>query len=490
MGKTYDISKLRKGLTKSISGIGTGFHNPDVWLNTGCYVLNYIISADFNRGVPLDKITMFAGSSGCLPETAIVKTPEKTISIKELKELVKSGKKVEILTPSGYSEITEWFDKGLMKLYRITTKNHSVDCAYNHLIKAVSFKDGFEWKPASQLTTSDSIYTESGIEDITSVEELEEAECYDFTVNNEEHNFYSNGIESHNSGKSYITSGNLVKDALSKGVIVCLIDSEDALTEEWMNNLGVDTNNENLIRVQTNSIEKVMQTVTEMTNWYSETFAETPREEQPGMYFVIDSLGALFPEDETKRFDEGELSMTDGMRNAGAKTKLMNHLINKTAGQKMGAAITNHVYASTELYSPDKIGGGNKAIFLSSIIVQMEKLMLKEDEQGNKTTEILGIRASCNAIKTRWNKPFEKVQVQIPYTTGMNPYSGLFDFFESRKLLERNGNKYMYKSLADGHEMFNEFRKNYTSEMYEEMMKDFTENYNKKALMEAVEESK
>ena len=266
MGKTYDISKLRKGLTKSISGIGTGFHNPDVWLNTGCYVLNYIISADFNRGVPLDKITMFAGSSG--------------------------------------------------------------------------------------------------------------------------------------SGKSYITSGNLVKDALSKGVIVCLIDSEDALTEEWMNNLGVDTNNENLIRVQTNSIEKVMQTVTEMTNWYSETFAETPREEQPGMYFVIDSLGALFPEDETKRFDEGELSMTDGMRNAGAKTKLMNHLINKTAGQKMGAAITNHVYASTELYSPDKIGGGNKAIFLSSIIVQMEKLMLKEDEQGNKTTEILGIRATCIARST------------------------------------------------------------------------------------------
>ena len=73
MAKTYDISKLRKGLTKSISGIGTGFHNPDVWLNTGCYVLNYIISADFNRGVPLDKITMFAGSSGCLPETATVK---------------------------------------------------------------------------------------------------------------------------------------------------------------------------------------------------------------------------------------------------------------------------------------------------------------------------------------------------------------------------------------------------------------------------------
>jgi hypothetical protein len=33
-------------------------------------------------------------------------------------------------------------------------------------------------------------------------------------------------------------------------------------------------------------------------------------------------------------------------------------------------------------------------------------------------------------MKTRYAKPFESVQVKIPYETGMNPYSGLVDMFE------------------------------------------------------------
>ena len=41
-----------------------------------------------------------------------------------------------------------------------------------------------------------------------------------------------------------------------------------------------------------------------------------------------------------------------------------------------------------------------------------------------------GIRAACKVMKTRYAKPFESVQVKIPYDTGMDPYSGLVDLFE------------------------------------------------------------
>jgi hypothetical protein len=54
----------------------------------------------------------------------------------------------------------------------------------------------------------------------------------------------------------------------------------------------------------------------------------------------------------------------------------------------------------------------------------MRKLKLKEDEDGNKVSDVLGIRAACKVMKTRYAKPFESVQVKIPYSTGMNPYSG------------------------------------------------------------------
>jgi hypothetical protein len=79
----------------------------------------------------------------------------------------------------------------------------------------------------------------------------------------------------------------------------------------------------------------------------------------------------------------------------------------------------------------------------------MRKLKLKEDEDGNKTTEVSGIRAACKIMKTRYAKPFESVQVKIPYETGMNPYSGLTDMFESKDLLKKDGNSLVY-TCQDG----------------------------------------
>ena len=40
----------------------------------------------------------------------------------------------------------------------------------------------------------------------------------------------------------------------------------------------------------------------------------------------------------------------------------------------------------------------------------MRKLKLKEDEDGNKTTDVKGIRAACKVMKTRSHKSFEGVQ--------------------------------------------------------------------------------
>jgi hypothetical protein len=87
----------------------------------------------------------------------------------------------------------------------------------------------------------------------------------------------------------------------------------------------------------------------------------------------------------------------------------------------------------------------------------MRKLKLKEDEDGNKISEVKGIRAACKIMKTRYAKPFESVQVKIPYEEGMNPYSGLVDLFEGKGLLEKEGNSLVY-TLASG-EIIKKFRK-------------------------------
>ena len=64
MAKPYDFSKFRKDITKSIEGMSIGYNDPTDWISTGNFALNYLISGDFNKGIPLGKVTVFAGESG------------------------------------------------------------------------------------------------------------------------------------------------------------------------------------------------------------------------------------------------------------------------------------------------------------------------------------------------------------------------------------------------------------------------------------------
>jgi hypothetical protein len=124
----------------------------------------------------------------------------------------------------------------------------------------------------------------------------------------------------------------------------------------------------------------------------------------------------------------------------------------------VGLVATNHTYASQDMFDPDdKISGGQGFVYASSIVVAMKKLKLKEDEDGNKISEVKGIRSACKIMKTRYAKPFESVQVKIPYETGMSPYSGLVDLIEKSGMLSKEGNSLVYTKL-DG-TIIKKFRK-------------------------------
>ena len=125
------------------------------------------------------------------------------------------------------------------------------------------------------------------------------------------------------------------------------------------------------------------------------------------------------------------------------------------------------------MFDPDdKISGGQGFIYASSIVVAMRKLKLKTDENGNKVTDVLGIRSACKIMKTRYAKPFESVQVEIPYSTGMAPSSGLVDMFEKMGVLSKVGNKLAYTSKDSG-EIIAEFRKNWTEDKLKLIMNEW-----------------
>ena len=270
-------------------------------------------------------------------------------------------------------------------------------------------------------------------------------------------------------GKSYICSGNIVKAAQEQGIFVVLVDSENALDETWLHALGVDTSEEKLLKLNMSMIDDVAKTVSTFMADYK-TMAEADR---PKVLFVIDSLGMLLTPTDVDQFDAGNLKGDMG-RKPKALTALVRNCVNMFGSHNVGLVATNHTYASQDMFDPDdKISGGQGFIYASSIVVAMKKLKLKEDEDGNKTTDVKGIRAACKVMKTRYAKPFEGVQVKIPYETGMNPYSGLVDLFEKKGILTKDGNRLKYVD-SKGTE-YKEYRKVWESggELLDNVMMDF-----------------
>ena len=169
MAKPFDISKFRKSLTKSIEGLSIGYNDPTDWVSTGNYTLNYLISGDFNKGIPLGKVTVFAGESGA--------------------------------------------------------------------------------------------------------------------------------------GKSYICSGNIVRHAQEQGIYVVLVDSENALDEDWLKALGVDTSEEKLLKLNMAMIDDVAKTISE----FMKEYRTMPEDGRPKVLFVIDSLGMLLTPTDLNQFEAGDL---------------------------------------------------------------------------------------------------------------------------------------------------------------------------------------
>ena len=336
MVKPFDVTKFRKNITKSIDGLGIGFNDPTDWISTGNHALNYLISGDFYKGIPLGKVTVFAGESG--------------------------------------------------------------------------------------------------------------------------------------SGKSYICSGNIVREAQKQGIFVILIDSENALDEAWLKAIDVDTSEDKLLRLGMSMIDDVAKTISNFVKEYRTDYGDKDPADRPKVLFVLDSLGMMLTPTDVDQFNKGDMKGDLG-RKPKALTALVRNCVNMFGTLNVGMVATNHTYASQDMFDPDdKISGGQGFVYASSIVIAMKKLKLKEDLDGNKVTDVRGIRAACKVMKTRFSKPFEGVQLKIPYETGMDPYSGLVDLFEKKGLIVQQGNRLKYIT-TDGTEML-DYRKAWTAEKLDIVMQE------------------
>lgn len=102
----------------------------------------------------------------------------------------------QVLTPNGWKKILKVYKTIPMEIWEVSTESFTLKCSKNHFIQT---KQGW-CEPLYKLKVGDKIRTQAGLEEITSINNLnEKRELFDITVDDPSGLFYSNGIVSHNS---------------------------------------------------------------------------------------------------------------------------------------------------------------------------------------------------------------------------------------------------------------------------------------------------
>lgn len=242
-------------------------------------------------------------------------------------------------------------------------------------------------------------------------------------------------------GKSLIAAS-MAKCAQDAGVYVVFLDTERALDESFLSAIGVDTADDKMEKYDIVTIEDAKKAITDTLKIFEDSFSEDDR---PELLFVIDSLGMMLTSKEEKESDAGIMKGDMGQR-----AKQLRHFYRGITSQlgKAGAGLisTQHTWSGSDMYGNPitKVNGGEGQIYASSVVLMIGKKELKESAKAE--TDGVLIRVKCT--KTRFTKPFRKIELTVPWETGIDPYSGLLDAFVNAGIVTQGGSWYTCDELG------------------------------------------
>lgn len=263
-----DIAKFQKNLSKSMDTVSIGFSNPDTWIDSGNFGLNFRISGNFKKGFPLEgKMTLLAGESG--------------------------------------------------------------------------------------------------------------------------------------SGKSYISSGHVVKWCQQNGILPIIIDTENALDEDWVRALGVDPNGY-IVKVKASLIDDIAKIMADFIKDYKSQYGSVVYNEKPRVLFIIDSLGMAITPTESDQFEKGDMKGDLG-RKQKQLYSLCRNFLNSCGSEPIGLLCTQHTYASQDIFSPDAVIAGGCLVADTKVQTTKGLCNIQDIKIGDEVQTLFGNQKVLNTF--HYNKP-------------------------------------------------------------------------------------
>ena len=244
------------------------------------------------------------------------------------------------------------------------------------------------------------------------------------------------------SGKSLV-SAHLLAETQKQGGVAVLIDTETAVSREFLEAIGVDVSK--LLYVSADSVEQIF----DMTETIIEKVRETSKDRL--VTIVTDSVAAASTTAEMAS-DYGK----DGYATDKAIiiSKAMRKITNMIGRQKILLVYTNQLRQKMNAMpfgDPWTTSGGKALAFHASVRLRLKGTgQIKMKVGGND--KIVGMKVRCQVVKNRMGPPLRSTDFEIYFDRGIDNYGSWLKVMKDEKVVKQAGAWYTYVDTETGEE--------------------------------------
>ena len=241
-----------------------------------------------------------------------------------------------------------------------------------------------------------------------------------------------NGLES--SGKSLI-GAHILAETQKKGGVAVYIDTENAVSEEFLKVLGIDT--AQCLYLQLQTVEEIFQAIEEIVLKVREA------EKDRLVTILVDSLAAASTQVEIDADFE-----KDGWATSKAIiiSKAMRKITQLIGRQRIALVFTNQLRAKLGVMfgDPWTTSGGKALPFHASTRIRLKNKGRITDTKKN----VLGMTILAQVVKNRLGPPLRHAEFPLYFESGIDDIGSWIEVMKKHKLVKSAGAWYTYTDVA------------------------------------------
>ena len=247
------------------------------------------------------------------------------------------------------------------------------------------------------------------------------------------------------SGKSLVAA-HLLAETQKKGGVAVFVDTEAAVSREFLTAIGVDLTKMMYLPMET--IEDIFQAIENIINTVRNN------EKSKLVTIVVDSLaGASTKVEMNADYDKDGYATTKAI----LLSKAMRKINNLIAKERVCLVFTNQLRTKMNAMAfadPYTTSGGKAVGFHSSIRIRLTNAGALKKKDFGGVDMVVGNKIQAKVNKNRVGPPQRKASFEIFFDSGIDNYSGWVAVLKTYKFLTQGGayNKYKLHD-ADGNEL-------------------------------------